>query len=113
LESNIGSELIVTLAWRSAEFAALGAATLLIIALVVRRYLEWAARTHARVIAAWRPLLTRIAIEGAMPGTFPPLPNRHLPYLMEEWNALTMRCAASPRSPERGRPELGPTSRGG
>ena len=88
MESNIGSELIVTLAWRSAEFAALGAATLLIIALVVRRYLEWAARTHARVIAAWRPLLTRIAIEGAIPGTLPPLPNRHLPYLMEEWNAL-------------------------
>ncbi|HEY8265646.1 MAG TPA: hypothetical protein VIG03_03675, partial [Steroidobacteraceae bacterium] len=54
----------------------------------MRRYLEWEARTHARVIAAWRPLLARIAIEGDDSPTLPPLPNRHLPYLMEEWNAL-------------------------
>ena len=54
----------------------------------MRRYLEWEERTHARVIAAWRPLLTQIAIEGDESPALPPLPNRHLPYLMEEWNAL-------------------------
>ena len=88
MDSNTGSELIVALAWRSAEIAGLGAALLLLMALVVRRYLEYEARLHARVIAAWRPLLTRAAIEeGALPA-LPRLPNQHLPYLMEEWNAL-------------------------
>ncbi len=63
LDSNTGSELIVTIAWRSAEIAGLGAAMLLLIALAVRRYLELDRRRHARVIAAWRPPLARIAIE--------------------------------------------------
>ena len=85
---NTDSELIVTLAWRSAEIAGLGAAALLLIALMVRRYLEWDRRRHARVIAAWRPPLARIAIEGEEPLALPPLPNSHVPYVMEEWNAL-------------------------
>ena len=85
---NTDSELIVTLAWRSAEIAGLGAAALLLIALMVRRYLEWDRRRHARVIAAWRPPLARIAIEGEAPLALPPLPNGHVPYVMEEWNAL-------------------------
>ncbi len=60
----------------------------MLIALMVRRYLVYERRLHSRVIAAWRPLLTRIAIEGEEAPALPPLPHRHLPYLMEEWNAL-------------------------
>lgn len=88
MDSSTGSELIVALAWRSAEIAGLGAALLLLMALVVRRYLQYEARLHARVIAAWRPPLTQAAIEGDALPALPPLPNKHLPYLMEEWNAL-------------------------
>ncbi len=85
---NTDSELIVSIAWRSAEVAGLAAAVMLLFALSVRRYLEYEARLHARVIAHWRPLLARIAIEGDEAPALPPLPRRHLPYLMEEWNAL-------------------------
>ncbi len=76
------------MAWRSAEFAGLAAALMLFIALIVRRYLQYEVRLHARVIDAWRPLLTRVAIEEGELPELPPLPNKHLPYLMEEWNAL-------------------------
>jgi HEAT repeat protein len=96
LDSSAGSELIVALAWQSARIAGLGAALLLVIALAVRRYLEWETRTHARVIAAWRPLLARIAIDGEGFGDLPPLPHRHLPYLMEEWNALNDAVRGEP-----------------
>ncbi len=85
---NTDSELIVTLAWRSAQVAGIAAAAMLLFALIVRRYLEREARLHARVIDLWRPLLTRIAIEGDGVPALPALPNKHLPYLMEEWNAL-------------------------
>lgn len=88
MDSSTGSELIVTLAWRSAEIASLGAATLLVIALAVRRYFEWERRRHARAIAAWRPLLARIAIDGDESPSLPPLSAGHLPYVVEEWNAL-------------------------
>jgi HEAT repeat protein len=88
LVSNTGSEFIVTLAWRSAEFAALASAALLLLSLLVRRYYRFEARLNERVIATWRPLLTRVALgEGERPA-LPRLPARHLPYLMEEWNAL-------------------------
>jgi hypothetical protein len=96
LDSSTGSELIVALAWRSAEIAGLGAAALLLMALAVRRYLKWEARTHARVIAAWRPILARVAIEGEDPQAMPPLPRRHLPYVMEEWNALNDAVRGEP-----------------
>jgi len=85
---NTDSELIVALAWRSAQIAGFAAALMLFIALIVRRYLQYEAHLHARVIDLWRPLLTRIAIEGDDAAMLPPLPNRHLPYLMEEWSAL-------------------------
>ena len=99
MDSSTGSELIVTLAWRSAEVAGLCAALLMLIALVVRRYLRYEVRLHARVIATWRPLLTRIAIEEDEAPKLPSLPRRHLPYLMEEWNALhdAVRGEASAR----------------
>ena len=87
MDSSTGSDLIVTLAWRSAEIAALGAAALMLMALLVRRYLQWENGRHARVIAAWRAPLARIAIEGDEP-PLPPLPHGHVPYVMEEWNAL-------------------------
>jgi HEAT repeat protein len=88
LDSSTGSELIVALAWRSAVFASLGTVMLLASALVVRRYLEWERGRHARVIAAWRAPLARIAIEGDVSDALPPLPSSHVPYVMEEWNAL-------------------------
>ena len=88
MDSNTGSELIVTIAWRSAEIAALASAGLLLLSLLVRRYYRFEARLNERVIATWRPLLTRIALENDEPPALPRLPGSHLPYLMEEWNAL-------------------------
>jgi HEAT repeat protein len=88
LDSNTGSELIVTLAWRSAEVAALAAAAMLLFALAVRRYLQREARLHARVIEVWRPLLAQAAIEEGNPPALLSLSSRHMPYVMEEWNAL-------------------------
>lgn len=88
MDSSTGSELVVTLAWRSAQVAALAAAAMLLIALFVHRYLQIVARERARAVAVWRPLLRRIAIEeGGLPA-LPRFPKRHLPYLLEEWNAL-------------------------
>lgn len=88
MDSNAGSELIITLAWRSAEVAALASALMLLFALTVRRYLLYQDRLQARVVALWRPLLTRAAIEEGELPALPSLPRRHVPYLMEEWNAL-------------------------
>ena len=88
MDSSTGSELIVTLAWRSAQVAAAAAALMLLFALAVRRYLRYHENLHARVIAVWRPLLTRVAIEEGDPPAWPPLPRRNIPYLMEEWSAL-------------------------
>jgi hypothetical protein len=88
LDSNTGSELIVTLAWRSAEIAGLAAVVMLLTALFVRSHLQRVARRRAAAVAIWRPLLTRIAIEeGEMPA-LPRLPSRQITYLLEEWNAL-------------------------
>jgi HEAT repeat protein len=88
LDLNTGSDLIVTLAWRSAEVAAVSAALMLLTALIVRRYLQHEEDLRARVVQAWRPVLTEIAIaEGASP-ELPKLPARHVHFLMEEWNAL-------------------------
>src|SRR4029453_6647665 len=86
LDSSTGSELIVTLAWRSAETAAIASAALLLLSLIVRRYYRAEARLNERVIAIWRPLLTRVALEQGDPPTFPRLPGSHRPFLMEEWN---------------------------
>jgi len=88
LDSNTGSELLLTLAWRSAEVAALSSAALLTVALAVRRYLRRIVRIQAGVVAAWRPLLTQIALEESAAPALPKLSPRQLPYLMEEWNAL-------------------------
>jgi HEAT repeat protein len=88
LDSSTGYDLVVALAWRSAQIAALAAAALLLLALLVRRYYQYHARLSARVVDAWRPVLTRIAIEDGGGPTKPALARSHLPYLMEEWNAL-------------------------
>jgi hypothetical protein len=88
LDSNTGSDLVVAFAWRSAEIAALCAAALLLLALLVRRYYRFEARLYERVIATWRPLLTRIALEVDAPPALPRLPAMHRPCLMEAWNAL-------------------------
>lgn len=88
MDSITDSELIVTLAWRSAVVAALGSAMLLLMALAVRRYLIHTARLQSRLIAVWRPPLARIAMEPGESLPLPPLPHRHLTYVMEEWNAL-------------------------
>ena len=60
----------------------------LLLSLLVRRYYRIEARLNERVIATWRPLLTRVALEDGESPALPRLPARHLPYLMEEWNAL-------------------------
>jgi len=88
LDLNTGSELIVTLAWRSAAFAAASAILMLTGALIVRRYFQHEERVRARVVGIWRPLLTRAAIESGELPALPRLAPRHLPFLMEEWNAL-------------------------
>jgi HEAT repeat protein len=88
LDSSTGSDLVVALAWRSAQIAALAAAALLLLALLVRRYYRFEARLNQRVIATWRPLLTRTALEEGEPPVLPRLGALHRPYLMEEWNAL-------------------------
>lgn len=88
MESSTGSELIVTLAWRSAEIAGAASALMLLFALLVRRYLRYQDRLQAQVVAVWRPFLTQVAIEEGETPALPPLPARHIPYLMEEWNAL-------------------------
>ena len=99
MDSSTGSELIVTLAWRSAEVAALAAAALLLLSLLVRRYYRFEARLNERVIAAWRPVLTRVALEDGESPSLPRLPRRHLHYLMDEWNSLhdAVRGEASQR----------------
>jgi hypothetical protein len=88
LDSSAGSELVVAIAWRSAEVAALASAGLLLLSLLVRRYYRYEARLQERVVAAWRPILTRIALEEGEPPALPRLNGSHVPYLMEEWNAL-------------------------
>ncbi|HEU4516421.1 MAG TPA: hypothetical protein VFR77_03880, partial [Steroidobacteraceae bacterium] len=96
MDSNTGSELIVTLAWRSAEIAGLGAALLLFSALIVRRYFRYQAHLQRRLIAAWRKPLAQIAMEPGDPPALPPLSARHLPYVMEEWNALNDAVRGEP-----------------
>jgi len=88
LDFNTGSDLVVTIAWRSAMIAALASALMLTFALIVRRYLHWQDRVQARVAARWRPLLTQIAIEEQGFIELPRLRARHVPFLLEEWNAL-------------------------
>lgn len=88
MDSSTGSELLLTLAWRSAQIAALSSTTLLVVALAVRRYLRRVERLQAAVVATWRPLLTRVALDEGAPPALPRLPARQLPYLMEEWNSL-------------------------
>ncbi len=90
MDSSTGTELIVTLAWRSAQAAGAASALLLLFALTARRYLQYQDRLQATVVALWRPLLTRAAIEGGetLARPLPPVPPRQVPYLMEEWNAL-------------------------
>ena len=88
MDSSTGSELIVTLAWRSAQVAALASALMLVIALTVRAHLRREERLRERVISAWRPLLTRVAIEEDEVPALPALRQRELPFVIEEWNAL-------------------------
>lgn len=88
MDSNTGSELIVTIAWRSAEVAALASALMLAISLFVRARLRREERLRQRVIATWRPLLARIALEDGAKPALPALRRRELPHLMEEWNAM-------------------------
>ena len=68
-------------------------------ALIVRRYMQHEEEARSRVVAVWRPLLTRIALENAELPTLPCLAPRRLPFFMEEWNALhdALRGDASER----------------
>lgn len=102
LELNTDSELIVTLAWRSAEIAAIASALMMLIALIVRQHLRREERLRERTVGTWRPILTRVAIEEGEPPALPALPalrRRELPYVLEEWNALhdALRGASAER----------------
>ena len=88
MDLNTDSDFVVALAWRSAEVAAFSSVLMLGFALIVRWYLQRKERLQARVIGIWRPLLTRITIGDEEAPALPALPARHLPYVMEEWNAL-------------------------
>lgn len=88
MDLSTGSDLVVALAWRSAEIAAFGAALMLAGALIVRRYMKYEEELRARVVAVWRPLLTQMALEEGEQSALPRLTPRRLPFLMEEWNAL-------------------------
>ena len=86
---NAGPELIVTLAWRSAEIAAASSVLILLVALAIRQYLQHEERVRTRVVKVWRPLLTRVAIEEEEePPTLPRLATHQRAFLMDEWNAL-------------------------
>jgi len=87
LDSNTGSELVVTIAWRSAQLAALASALMLAISLIVRARLRREERLRDSVIATWRPLLAQVALEQEPPA-LPQPRRRELPHLMEEWNAM-------------------------
>ncbi len=88
MDSSTGSELVVLIAWRSAQVAAAASALMLLAALLIRRHLQRKERLKARVVAQWRPVLTRVAIGDEEPGALPAPAARHLHFLMEEWNAL-------------------------
>jgi hypothetical protein len=85
---NTDSSFIVALAWRSAQVAAITAAMMMMIALAVRRYMRNEKRLRDRVVAIWRPLLTRVAVEPGEPPALPRLASGQMLYLMEEWNSL-------------------------
>lgn len=99
MDLSTDSSFIVELAWRSAEIAAVGSALMLAGALIVRRYMQHEEEARSRVVAVWRPLLTRIALENGELPTLPCLAPRRLPFFMEEWNALhdALRGDASER----------------
>jgi len=82
LDSNIGSELIVTIAWRSAEVAALAAALMMLIALFVRQHIRREDLLRTRVVDTWRPLLARIAIEDTAAPALPAVSRRELPFFL-------------------------------
>ncbi len=87
--SNTASDLVLLLAWRGAEIAALGAAAMLGGALIVRRLAQYREGVKARLAELWRPLLTRAALEDSSEPleVVPPKP-RHMVHVMEEWNAF-------------------------
>ena len=85
---NTDSDVVVLFAWRGAQVAAFASALMLLIALVVRQRLRAEERLRQRVIAAWRPVLTQVAVGEGDPAALPPLARKELRFLMEEWNAL-------------------------
>lgn len=87
MDSNTGSELVILIAWRSAQVAALASALMLAISLFVRAHLRREERLRDSVVATWRPLLAAVALDDPQPA-LPPLRRRELPHLMEEWNAI-------------------------
>ena len=88
MDWNTGSDFVTSLAWRSAEIAALCAVALMAGALLARRLERYGERLKARLAAQWRPLLTRVALEEGPLPAIPPPRRRHLKYIMEEWNAF-------------------------
>jgi HEAT repeat protein len=88
LVSSGDSDFVIALAVRGAEITALGAALLLGSALTIRRWMRWQENLRRRVVARWRPILTQTALEEGPLPELPAVKRRHVPHLLDEWNAL-------------------------
>lgn len=86
--SSTDSDFVVGLALYGAQLTALGAALILGSALTIRRWMRWQESVRSRVVTLWRPLLTRTALEEGPFPALPPLKRRHIPHVLDEWNAL-------------------------
>jgi hypothetical protein len=97
LDSSTASDLVVLLAWRGAEIAALCAAAMLGSALIVRRLAQRRDRMRFHLAQQWRPLLTRIALEGGDEALrVSPPHRRHMAVVMEEWNSFQDALRGAP-----------------
>ncbi len=85
---NTGSDLLVTIAWYSAILASLVAILMMSVVLVHRGWVVRARRIEAQVVATWRPILTRAAIDGEVADSLPAISWRRRHYLLDEWNAM-------------------------
>jgi HEAT repeats len=88
LVSSADSDFMVSLALYGAQLTALGAALILGSALTIRRWMRWQEGVRTRVVTLWRPILTQTALDEGPSPALPLLKRRHVPHVLDEWNAL-------------------------